>query len=347
MGMASETRFLKRVPVEDTAWRGLVESHADATVFHHPLWSRLISDCYGYMPFVFTLRDKRGAILAGIPVIEINSWITGRRWVSLPFTDYCGPLAKTQDDASALLRLSAAEAVKKRKVYYQIRCSPCEDDRDKRYYLHHLKLNESADDLFKRFRKKSVQYGIKKASKSGVTIKQENQFDSMMVFYSLHLLTRKKLGMPVQPKQYFRKLWEYIIRSGMGFLLMAYSGKRPIAGGVFLNFNQTLIYKYGATDPEHMALYGNHALLWEAVQWGCENNVRVLDWGRTDIDNEGLRRFKQGWNTIETMTAYTYFGKAGTEISGGWKGRAMNTIVRHSPAFVSRIIGELLYKHTG
>ena len=105
----------------------------------------------------------------------------------------------------------------------------------------------------------------------------------------------------------------------MGFVMLAYYKGNAIAGGVFLHYNKKLIYKYGAADPAYMNLYGTHALLWEAIQWGCNNSYEVMDWGKTEKSNQGLRNFKLGWGTEEKELIYSYIGSPKKEYSSGLK----------------------------
>ena len=34
--------------LDDRRWREFVESRPDSTIFHHPMWAKLLADCYGY-----------------------------------------------------------------------------------------------------------------------------------------------------------------------------------------------------------------------------------------------------------------------------------------------------------
>src|SRR5215467_15459763 len=89
----------------DPRWVSFVTEHPHATPFHHPGWAQLVADCYGFRAFAFAISDATGSIQAGLPIIEVRH-VRGRpRWVSLPFTDYCQPLASTPQEET---RLSAA-----------------------------------------------------------------------------------------------------------------------------------------------------------------------------------------------------------------------------------------------
>src|SRR3990170_7853482 len=79
--------------IRDDEWSEFIQSQPTAVIFHHPAWANLISECYGYCSFVVVERNESGEITAGMPIIEISSPLTGRRWISLPFTDYFSPLS--------------------------------------------------------------------------------------------------------------------------------------------------------------------------------------------------------------------------------------------------------------
>ena len=215
------------------------------------------------------------------------------------------------------------------------------------YYIHYLNLNKDPQDLFKGFRKKGVQYCIKKASKSEILVHRSTDLEALLTFYNLHLMTRKKLGVPTQPRKYFFNLWRDLIDRQLGFVILTNFNGKPVAGGIFLHFKKKLIYKYGATDPDYLNLYANHLLLWEVIKWGCENGFQVLDWGKTDRSNGGLRRFKLGWGTEEKTLVYTYIGKLPSDYTTGWQHKVFENAIRKSPVWVGRLLGNLLYRHVG
>lgn len=341
--------MLSAIDIKDNYWIEFVKQSPCATLFHHPSWNICLSESYGYRPFVLVMKAQDGQILAGLPVMEINSWLTGNRLVALPFSDHCGPLFNNDKD----LELFCCELIHKNMEFspsgIEIRQRlPLLDSivQKNSYFIHYLKLDDKSEELFNRFRKNHIRC-IRKASKLGVVVTRNIQIESLMTFYNLHLLTRKKQGVPTQPKKYFIKLWEHIISQGMGFVMIAYHKNKPIAGSVFLHYNGNLIYKYGASDPDYLKLCGNHAIFWEAIQWGCRNGYKIMDWGKTEKTNQGLRNFKLGWGTEEKELIYSYIGTSPKEYSTGWKKRIVENTICKSPVWVGRMLGEILYKHVG
>jgi CelD/BcsL family acetyltransferase involved in cellulose biosynthesis len=347
----------------DERWHALVEEAPDASIFHHPAWSGLLEECYGYRPFVAAVCDETGEIRAGVPVMEVASPLTGRRWISLPFTDHCRPLYRgaggavqvdlgEKDWSVALLevledlRQDAGVASLELRTGFPPGAGVSLDESQ---VLHLLKLSPETEDVFDKFHRSQVQRNIRRAEREGIEVRRETGREGLDAFYALHLDTRRRLGVPVQPKRYFDLLQQRLLGTGLGFVLLAYSEGRPVAGAVFLTYKKTLTYKYGASRSDSWPLRPNHALFWTAIQWGCEQGFEVFDWGKTAADNDGLRRFKGHWGAEEFPLLYSVLGAEGQDgqhaAVPGRLSDIMEVIIRKSPPFVCRTVGELLYKH--
>src|SRR6266540_5852058 len=75
-------------PLETPGWDNLVLTHPEASFFHSASWAAVLRDTYGHRPHYFcAMKGER--LAATLPVMEVNSTLTGRRGVSLPFTDEC------------------------------------------------------------------------------------------------------------------------------------------------------------------------------------------------------------------------------------------------------------------
>ena len=75
------------------------------------------------------------------------------------------------------------------------------------------------------------------------------------------------------------------------------------------------------------------------------DNFSLFDFGRTDLDNEGLRTFKANWGTVETELVYSTLGDPPAARTNSTTGRALGAVIRHSPEFVCRELGERLYRY--
>ena len=161
--------------------------------------------------------------------------------------------------------------------------------------------------------------------------------------FRLHWLTRRRQGVPVQPLRFFQTWW---IRSsgGQGFFPPGSPAANCVAAALFLRWNDTLTYKYGASDPAFLALRPNDLIFWEAIRWGCAHGCTSLDLGRTDLDNTGLRDFKSRWGAVESSLSYTYSPIAPASQPGKLR-HALGKLIRSAPPWVCRAIGEALYRY--
>jgi CelD/BcsL family acetyltransferase involved in cellulose biosynthesis len=333
--------------LSDPRWLEFVQACAGAMPFHHPSWARMIADCYGYNTFAFVHADERGQVLAGLPVIEIRGPLRGHRWVSLPFTDECPVLTRApvgSDLAGALdaARLEAGVAsVEIRGHLPSSTAAPTPIA-----VTHKLALQPDPDVVYRKSLRSSVRKWVTRSGKGGVVIRWADHAAALTdTFYALHLQTRRRQGVPVQPRRYFDLLWEQMIQPGLGFVLLAYVGAIPIAGAVFLAWRDTVIYKYGASDTAYWDLHPNHLIMWNAIRWGCVNGYRTFDFGRSDLSNEGLRRFKHSWGSQEADLLYTVVGGKASRSSPGRFQGGLGILIQKTPPFTCRILGELLYKY--
>lgn len=342
---------LLTLELDDARWWQFVAASSEATPFHHPAWARLLAACYGYQPAALALPDASGAIGAGLPVVEVQAPLKGRRWISLPFTDHCRPLGadgpEQADLVGALDAARRAAGVAALEVRADLAVPPARGRAVA--VLHTLRLQPDAQAVFRTFHRSQVQRNIARAERDGITVRRgDAPGDLSRIFYGLHLRTRQRQGTPVQPRRFFDLLWRRVLDPGLGFVLLAYAGDTPIAGAVFLHWNRTIIYKYGASDPAYWKLRPNNLIFWTAIRWGCEQGYRTFDFGRTDLDNQGLRDFKRGWGAEERPLVYSALADRPApqrDHRPGPSGRTLAAVIRRSPPWVCRVLGECLYKY--
>jgi CelD/BcsL family acetyltransferase involved in cellulose biosynthesis len=334
---------------DDERWLDYIKYHPEASPFHHPAWIALLSECYGYHPFIIVALNDDGQITAGLPMMEVKSMITGRRWVSLPFTDYCAPL---YDDHESLTQLTdslgvlyQAEGIPKIEVRWDL--PPHAAIRSHTdYYLHTVRLASEPQYVLKGF-KRAHRQNISTAEERGVHIEWGTEPEYLRRFYSMQLETRRRKGIPVQPWKFFDLLGRQILSQGLGFVLLAYKDAQCLAGGIFLHWQQTLTYKYAASSGEDQQYRPNNLLSWIAMRWGCENGYTVFDLGRTELTNEGLRRFKKGWGAEETPLPYSVLSATSIDTGSGKLMSFISTAIQKAPPWVCRMTGEFLYRHFG
>ena len=78
-------------PITYPGWDELILSNGGCSFLHSSVWARVLVESYGYTPLYFTVIEN-GKLQALVPIMEINSFLTGKRGISLPFTDFCDPI---------------------------------------------------------------------------------------------------------------------------------------------------------------------------------------------------------------------------------------------------------------
>jgi CelD/BcsL family acetyltransferase involved in cellulose biosynthesis len=338
------TVAVSTLSLRDPRWLQFASARPEALPVHHPAWALLLEECYDFASLAL-VHENDGTISAGMPVLQVRRPLGAVRWISLPFTDFAPPLGEAPEVerlAGELDGERAAHGVKQLEVRAPLPGGmPVTDEPP---LLHTLPLDADLEVVESRF-KDSVRRNVRKGERNGVTVRRGAQeTDLVDAFYGLHVETRRRLGVPVQPRRFFRLLWRDLVAPGLGFVLLAEKVGRPIAAAVFLAWNGTVVYKYGASDPKWLSLRPNDVLFRNAIRWACANGYHTLDFGRTDAHAEGLRRFKLGWGCEESPLCYSVVGGEPPRLTPS-DSTALAPLLRRSPAWVTRVVGELLYKY--
>ena len=339
---------LHPLEVDGATWKSFVARQKAAIAFHEPAWAELLAECYGYRTFAVAAIGSDHQPIAGLPVVETKGLFTRRRqWISLPFTDLCPPLAADPEAeaefATELENARVAAGVERVEVRSDLALPGAQHMTTA--VRHTLQLETEPSAVFRRMSKSQVQRNVNRARREQVVVRRaEHEEDLDRVFFDLQLDTRRRLGVPIQPRRFYTLLWRRMLEPGHGFLLLAYHGGRPIAGAVFLQANDTLIYKYSASLKSHWHLRANALILWTAIELGCTTGMQVLDFGRTDLHHEGLRRFKRNWASEELPLTHTVLGRPMNQRRERTLA-SVEPIIRRSPPWVCQVAGELLYKY--
>ncbi len=328
-------------------WKTFIDQRPDSNIFHHPAWLHLLEKCYGYRSFAVALHDLDGKIGAGLPFVEVSRPHRDRRWISLPFSDHCSPLTTElnilKQFSSALHTLSGERGKPSIEVRWDLSDPPAEPN-GMDYMLHMLSMDPDVEKV-KAHMHHSHLRNVKVALAHNVQIRRGVTGRDLDEFYRLHLETRHRQGVPIQPKLYFELLNEMILQQGLGFISLAYRGSECLAGAVFLHWNRTLTYKYGASTEAGLSYRPNHLIFWDAIQWGCEHGYSVFDFGRTDLENSGLRTFKGRWGAREIPLRYFNLPEIDHTDKEKILMSAIQTVISKSPLWVCKLGGEIYYRY--
>ncbi len=331
-------------------WDNFVESHPAGSPNHMGGWLHTIQSTYGFIPELFCIKNLRGKIVAIIPIFKIRKFFQQVRIISLPFSDYGGPLLGQHNKGADIVNKILIDKTEKGN------CIELRGQMDKEsefvcynYYKRHLlDLQKDPSKIKKCINKRTIQYSIKKAEKAGIVVSESRDENGIQEFMRLNAITRKKHGVPSQPKKWFENLKKNVIDTGKGFILLATLNSKVIGASIFLTCGSTLHYKYNASDLSSLhSLSPNHLLTWTAIKWGIEHNYKTFDFGRTAPDNKGLMRYKTMWGAKITDLPYYYYPKIQGATSIKEKTIAFRLLTwtwKHMPDKITEKISEIIFK---
>lgn len=342
-------------PTQDSRWAELVQRHPKASVFHTVGWLNALRRTYGYEPVAFTTSRPTGPLENGLVFCRVSSWLTGRRLVSLPFSDHCEPLCQSLKELDFLMRYLQASLKGQNWKYLEFRPingNFCETESGTRlepaqkYLLHTLSLQPNLDELFNSFDKDSIQRRVHRAERANLTEKCGSSEYLLQDFYRLFVLTRGRHRVPPSPYIWFQNLVKYL-DNGLEIRL-AYKENTPIAAILTLRFKDVVYYKYGGSDARFNNFGAMPWLLWRAIAAAKSSRAAKFDFGRTEADNAGLLAFKNHWAHDPKHLVYWNFPNTNSlDRFDGWKLRAAKRVFSCMPERLLTIAGRLIYRHIG
>jgi len=337
-------------PLDFPNWDNMIAPLPGASFFHTAAWARVLSETYRYKPAYFTLFRNDG-IVGLLPFMEIESFLTGKRGVSLPFTDYCQPRTENEDQFRDMLDAAINFGKRQNWKYLEIRGGEeyfSNQESFECYYGHMLDLTAGPQKIYSNLRD-STRRNIHKARKEKVSVAISTSLYSMKEFCRLNAMTRRGHGLPPQPFAFFRNVCEQICTKGLGFIAAASIKNKTIAANIFFHFGNEVVYKYGASDNAFQHLRANNLVMWEAIQWSIDHGFEKFSFGRTEAKNSGLRQFKSGWGNNEYLIKYykhdlrkDIFINESSSVNPFY-----NRIICRLPLPVLNTIGRILYRHVG
>jgi hypothetical protein len=339
-------------PMLDGRWDDLVASHPSASVFHQRGWLEALARSYGYRPVVLTSTPPGERLSDGIVFCEIKSWITGSRLVSLPFADHAEPLRNEIGDSFDLAVWLQNECSQQNWKYIELRPISGEMHSDgplvasQSYWLHTLDLTPSLEQIFRNFHKNCIQRRIRRAEREHLSYEKGCSEGLVDDFYRLLMITRRRHHLLPQPRAWFRNL---VACMGSNVeIRLARKGSIPIAAILTLKHRSTVVFKYGCSDERFHHLAGMPFLFWNLIEESKQAGAEQIDFGRTDLENDGLIRFKDQFGTARRRITYFRYPQSAREIAVAASylpgTRALFSVL---PDALSSIAGRLLYRHMG
>ena len=307
----------------------------------------MLAESYGHRPFY--LKGVSAAAQAWIPLMEVDSVITGRRGVSLPFSDFAGPLWTGSENAEEVYQAISSVATERRWRRFDIRSRAMPPLGAKPFisYVGHVLDLSPGEDGIKEGLEPSVRRAIRKAGRAGLEITIDTGSAVMAAFYALHCETRRRHGLPPQPYRFFESIQRNLLACGLGVVVLASSKGKAIAGAVFLRSAGQAVYKFGASDTASWDLRPNQWVMWHGIRYLISLGCGELHFGRTSQSDGGLSRFKRSWGCrIETLDYFRHDARTSCWLTASRPcSEGHPRVFGKLPLAINRFAGRLIYPH--
>lgn len=337
-------------PLTDPRWPKFVAGHPDASIFHTREWLSVLHLTYGYEPVAFTTHNDTDLANA-VVFCEVQSWLTGRRLVSLPFSDHCQPLA---DAASLKEILHYLHKQRENQQLKYIELRPVLSDRtldaqdqftsSERFCFHTIDLRPDVDTIYKAFHNNCVRRKIKRAEREELLYESGRSDELLRKFRHLLLLTRRRHQLPPQPSLWFSNILRCL--GDRATIHIVSKDSVPVASILTLTYKNGMVYKYGCSDAQFNAMGGTSLLFWKAIQQAKSAGIEMFDLGRSSYEDPGLIDFKERLGA--TSSELTYYRNPPLKPKAA-QHRRMSSLPRqvlaHLPDPLFAGVGELLYRH--
>jgi FemAB-related protein (PEP-CTERM system-associated) len=374
-------------------WDAYVNSHPRATLYHLWGWKNVIERTYGHStyylmatedkPELMVRNDRKAkgcelsatrhelnanSVVGILPLIHINHFIFGNSLISMPFLDYGGVLADSENAERTLVdqAIKLGKNLRVRNIELRhinplpwideiswlnqespnnpINPLNCVTKTHKVRML--LELPKSPEELIQSFKSK-LRSQIKKSLREGLKEKVGG-LELLNDFYRVFSINMRDLGSPVHS----RKLMTNILLEfpGRSKIVVIYKDGCAFAASIIIGFKDTLENPWASALRRYRKFSPNMLLYWTMLEYACNSGFKYFDFGRSSL-NEGTYKFKEQWGSKPITLHWHYISLGGKPIPREMPEKSKFTkgikAWQKLPTPVTTIIGPRIRKYIG
>ncbi|HGE70320.1 TPA: GNAT family N-acetyltransferase [Candidatus Poribacteria bacterium] len=292
-------------------WNDFVENHPEGRFFQLIGYKQAIEQTYGYEGLYYIFK-RNSEIIALLPSFKLNSVISGKRLLSLPFAEYGGLLGNNLsleelyqisellqqvllDNKFPFLEIHGGLGINPElmsKIFYTVPM-----------YQYAILPLGNAKDIWDHSVDYQVRKAVRKAQKANLVAYEQTTEESIIKkFYPLYLLSMKRLGTPPHPSRLFLNYLNFLSDNMKLFLVDDKDATIAALLGFVLGKRVHIIHI--ASDPKHWDKRPNDLVHWTFIEWACENSYEIFDFAIIRYD--GQQRYKDKWGVQKFNYSYYY-----------------------------------------
>jgi lipid II:glycine glycyltransferase (peptidoglycan interpeptide bridge formation enzyme) len=289
--------------IDSKKWTDYVKSFDLSNIYHSEEMQRVYKNSNDFEQYSFFVEKDGKIVASAYPVLvkiknKLNLKITNR------FICYSSPLYLKNEDGINGLEMILNEILKitkKKALFFEIRNSEeiklSNNILERFTYIPYqnyiINLSSGTESLKKSFNSFTRNH-INRGARKGAIVKECTSDEYKQIVELFEKLYAKK-NIPFIGKDIFHKAYEILFEKKMlRAICMIFEGK-IVGGRVSLNFNNTVLDWYAASEKEFSILYPNEALAWNTIEWGAINGYKYFDFGGGAIKGQeyGPAKFKE------------------------------------------------------
>ena len=287
-------------------WDEFASRYTDL-IFYQSVWSDTLRRGLGGHPLYFCLREG-GEIVAGLPGILFNLKFFKVFYSSIPFGNVLGE----KENFPALMELVEKEFERRGIDQVRIADSPFSESYHPSSYqslsakVSLLDLRGADKEGIWDHYKKYIRRDVRKAEKSGVTIRPGSSGEDIKLFYDLYLASMERNRAAAKyPYRWFRVLCEGGPGKSLGTIRFAVLDQRAIAGVVLVHSTTTTHYFHNGSRGESLKYCPNELLVDSSIEGAVDRKSSFFDFMGSDPEDASLLKFKEKWGS-QSKDIYTY-----------------------------------------
>ncbi|MBI5391377.1 peptidoglycan bridge formation glycyltransferase FemA/FemB family protein [Candidatus Woesearchaeota archaeon] len=290
--------------MEEKVWKELYQKYGkESSVYQSWEWAQL-QEKIGNKPLFLTVEQNQ-KITAGLVCIQKES--EGRfRKKTVLFAE--GNPLGTQQDQIKLLEQYKTEAKKYNNDIYaatvQQPVAIFEKTKLFRRDSHTiiLDLSQPEDIIWGRLEKKSIRWGIKRATAAGIEVNPIKNEEELQEFYKIYTSTALKGKFTAKSHIFFQQILKTFVPEKKAIFLVAKEKKNVVGGILALTSETHAIIHLTGTSEEGMKLQANVLVYWKAIQQAKKEGKQFIDFGGYDIYAKpgekiyAINQYKERWS---------------------------------------------------
>ncbi len=317
-----------------------------ASIYYDSRWSELIKNVFGHNSHYFMATENE-KIVGILPMVQLRSLLFGNFMVSMPYFNYGGVVADSNEIIGLLLNSA-------REQKNQLGCSHIEFRFDKEQDIELPKRTDKVSMLLDLPDDPEIlwqQIGSKRRAQVKRPIREGVEFiyggeELLDDFYHVFSINMRDLGTPVYSKRFFAEILKTFKRESL-IAIARLSGK-PVGVGFLIGHNGKLEIPWASTLRKFNPLGINMFLYWNILKIAIEKNYQIFDFGRSSKD-AGTLKFKKQWGGQPLQLNWYYDLEPSCDIPvfnhKNVKYEAAINIWKKLPLGITRLLGPHIVKN--